>query len=275
MSGLPISEVAERTGVAAGTIRMWEQRYGFPNPARTPSGYRVYSADDVDAVRRVVEFRREGISVAAAIERARSAPINAHPTIFGSVPHEGRTRRLRKRTLIALSRAIEDQTMASASQPVILGAFQRVQHYRSVAHRYQRMALSADLAAVFADFERPGELRSGVPVEVPIESEAAIGHEWAVVIDAPGFGVCLSAWEPPVSNPPDDDRDRIFEAFWTLDPETVREATRAGARIARDYAPAVADRIDSLLESRAHAPAASSAALEALTGRMVAYLESA
>ena len=38
MKGLAIKEVAERTGIAAGTIRMWEQRYGFPEPARTPSG---------------------------------------------------------------------------------------------------------------------------------------------------------------------------------------------------------------------------------------------
>ena len=97
MNGLPISEVAERTGIAAGTIRMWEQRYGFPIPGRTASGYRIYSPADVDTLRRIVEFRREGLSVPAAVERARAAPISAHPTIFGSVPHEGRTRRLRKR----------------------------------------------------------------------------------------------------------------------------------------------------------------------------------
>jgi MerR family transcriptional regulator, light-induced transcriptional regulator len=275
MSGLPISEVAERTQIAAGTIRMWEQRYGFPVPARTASGYRLYSPADVDALRRVLEFRREGLSVAAAIERARIAPIAAHPTIFGSVPHEGRTRRLRKRTLIALSRAIEDQTMASASRPLILGAFQRAHHYGSVAHRYERMAQGSDLTAVFADFERAGELRDGVPVEVPIESDAAIGHEWAVVIDAPSFGACLTAWEPPVPSPPADDRDRVFEAFWTLDPECVREATRAGARVARDRAPEVADRLEALLQSRPQPPQAATAALEALTARMVAYLEPA
>ena len=37
---LAIKDLAEQTGVAAGTIRMWEQRYGFPEPARTAAGYR-------------------------------------------------------------------------------------------------------------------------------------------------------------------------------------------------------------------------------------------
>ena len=33
-----IGDVVERTGVAEGTLRMWERRYGFPKPARLASG---------------------------------------------------------------------------------------------------------------------------------------------------------------------------------------------------------------------------------------------
>src|SRR4051812_29115995 len=119
MGGLPIREVAERSGVAAGTIRQWEQRYGFPEPERTPSGYRVYSPDDVETLRRVLALRQGGMSVPAALERARKASQSPtdHPSIFGVTPHQGRSRRLRKKTLIALSRAIEDEAMASASRP--------------------------------------------------------------------------------------------------------------------------------------------------------------
>jgi MerR HTH family regulatory protein len=64
---LGISEVAAQTGVAAGTIRMWEQRYGFPQPRRTPSGYRLYGPDDVEALRRVQALRRRGLSAVAAV----------------------------------------------------------------------------------------------------------------------------------------------------------------------------------------------------------------
>src|SRR3954447_19445821 len=49
---LAIKDVAELTGVAAATIRIWEQRYGFPAPARTASGYRIYTEQDVLAIRR-------------------------------------------------------------------------------------------------------------------------------------------------------------------------------------------------------------------------------
>jgi DICT domain-containing protein len=273
MSGLAIREVAEQSGVAAGTIRMWEQRYGFPEPERTASGYRRYTPADVETLRRVVELRRGGMSVPAALERARAFLTSTeHPSIFGAIPHQGRSRRLRKRTLVALSRAIEDETMASASRPVVLGAFQRARHYRRVEHRYRRIAQSADVVATFADFEVATDAACD-PVEVPISLDEAIGHEWAVVVDAPGFSVCLAAWEPPVPEPPQDEYDRVFEAFWTLDASVVREAAHAGAQIARVGSPAVADRIEALLLDRPVGAESSSAALEALTARMVAYLE--
>ncbi|MEM1028969.1 MAG: MerR family transcriptional regulator [Myxococcota bacterium] len=40
--------VASRmTGISSHTLRMWERRYGFPVPQRTPGGARRYTADDV------------------------------------------------------------------------------------------------------------------------------------------------------------------------------------------------------------------------------------
>ncbi len=75
MGELAIRQVAERTGIAAGTIRMWEQRYGFPEPGRTPSGYRRYSDDDVEALRRVASYRRLGLSIPAAIDRVRDTHV--------------------------------------------------------------------------------------------------------------------------------------------------------------------------------------------------------
>ena len=86
MKGLAIKDVAERTGLAAQTIRMWEQRYGFPEPKRTHSGYRVYDNADVERLRRVVAFRRRGLSVPAAIERARSwGGPSDRPSIYGAL----------------------------------------------------------------------------------------------------------------------------------------------------------------------------------------------
>src|SRR3954470_16939139 len=83
---LAIKDVAEQTGVAAGTIRMWEQRYGFPAPARTASGYRIYTEQDVVAIRRVLAYRDHGLSVPAALERARAleGPTD-RPSIFAAL----------------------------------------------------------------------------------------------------------------------------------------------------------------------------------------------
>ena len=109
---LNIRRVAEETGLAAGTIRMWEQRYGFPRPERTASGYRVYQPEDVEALRRVQALRDRGLSVGAAVERAREAGgLSDRPSIYAAVAatdHGASPHVLRKSTLIALSRAIEN-----------------------------------------------------------------------------------------------------------------------------------------------------------------------
>ena len=61
-----------------------------------------------------------------------------------------------------------------------------------------------------------------------------LGNEWAVVIDAPGYAACLLAWETPESQRDDHlpDRERRFEALWTLDPRVVRRAALVGAALA-------------------------------------------
>ncbi len=280
MSGLAIRDVAEQTGIAAGTIRMWEQRYGFPEPARTPSGYRKYSADDVETLRRVLAYRHRGLSVAAAIERAREtgAPSD-RPSIYAAVAASDaavRPQVLRKSTLIALSRAIEHEVIARAARPVVFGAFQRDPFYREVEPRYRRMAQLADAAVVFADFD---ELRRppGGPVEVPIAPEDALGNEWAVIVDAPGYAACLLAWEQPgVTEPGDDaDMERRFESMWTIDPRATRKAALVAARLAGRSDQELGDELDALLRDRPMAVEEPAPALTALTNRALAYVDAA
>src|SRR5215210_486842 len=143
VNGLAIKDVAERTGLAAQTIRMWEQRYGYPEPRRTPAGYRVYSDADVETLRRVVAFRRRGLSVPAALERARSwGGPSDRPSIYAAIAAAAepvQTHRLKKRTLLAISHAIEDETLARAAGPIVAAAFQRERNYRAAEHRYRRL----------------------------------------------------------------------------------------------------------------------------------------
>lgn len=61
-----INVVAETTGIPEATLRAWERRYQVPKPSRTPSGYRLYSQDDVAQVKRMRELCDAGISPADA-----------------------------------------------------------------------------------------------------------------------------------------------------------------------------------------------------------------
>lgn len=53
--GLSISELARKSRVNIQTIRFYERKGLLPRPRRTPSGYRVFTEDDV---RRVVFIKR-------------------------------------------------------------------------------------------------------------------------------------------------------------------------------------------------------------------------
>jgi DICT domain-containing protein len=274
MKKLAIKDLAEQTGLAAGTIRMWEQRYGFPEPARTAAGYRVYTEQDVVALRRVVAYRTGGLSVPAALERARSLEgATDRPSIFAAlVAGEApvRPQRLRRATLVALSRAIEEEAMARAAGPVVIGAFQAERNYRAVEHRYRRLAHVADAVGVFARF---GEARIGaedVPAEIPITEADALGHEWAVIIDAPGYAACLVAWETPSPG-----TDRAFETVWSMEAPVVRRAAQVGAALAARSAPEWSERLLALLADRPLAVEAPAPGLTALTNRMIGYLDEA
>lgn len=55
---IPITEVERQTGIGQSTLRMWEKRYGFPQPLRDRHGNRVYPAGQVErlqAVRRLID----------------------------------------------------------------------------------------------------------------------------------------------------------------------------------------------------------------------------
>ncbi len=272
---LAIREVAERTGMNAGTIRMWEQRYGFPVPQRTSTGYRRYRQSDVEALQRVLVYKERGLSVPAALERARAASAAAaRPSLFAAIASGGRVpaRLLRKRTLLAISHAFEDETLARAAGAVIVGAFQTTRNYRAAEHRYRRLAAGADLTVVLADFDEVsgGE---GTPVQVPLRPDEAIAHEWAVIIDSPSLSACLLAWEPPVRDAPASDFDRRFETYWSLDPEVVRRAAMAAAELVRAEAPRVGEQIAGQLADRPLAMHGAAPALESVMARTIEYLE--
>lgn len=275
---MTIKEVGERTGLAPGTIRMWEHRHGFPEPARTDSGYRQYSQDDVVLLRNVIAYRDRGMSVGAAIKRVRESESALEPSIYAAVataPGAPKPQVLRKSTLHALSRAMEHEALAQQSAAVCFGAFQHEGFYRPVENRYRQIARTAESTVVFADFKTLRDEGPNRPVEVPIRPQDALGNEWAVIVDSPGYSACLLAWEQPGEGAHGGPRDpdRRFEALWTVDPKVVRRAAEVAAKLAARRDEELGERLDELLATRPLATDEQLPSLTALTNRIVAYVE--
>ena len=263
-----IGTVSARTGVPEAVLRSWEARYGFPRPERLPGGHRRYSDADVEGVLSVVRDRDAGMSLPAAIERARSLGAEPSPTIFAAlrrarphlVPHLGGVR-----TMLAMSRAIEDEVLARGDRAVLFASFQRVRFYERSRPRWRELARAADTACVFADF-RSRRARAGHPAEIPVGRDHPMAREWSVVADGPVFGAVLAGWERPA----EPGEPRAFEYLWSIDPELVRDATRLAAELARGAGAKL------VLPERTASPAppADPAVqdLSSLTQRMVSYL---
>ena len=274
-AGLTIREMAARTGVAQATLRMWESRYGFPAPERLPSGHRRYRQAEVEQVKQVARDRESGLSMRAAIERVQRASAPVEESIFAGL----RRRRpdlqpytLSKRTLVALSHAIEDECAARAERPVLFGSFQRERFYRHAEARWRELARTAEMAIVFADFPERRE-PDAAPIEVPIDRSDPLGREWTLVCDAPEYAACLSAWEPPGQDEARDP-DRMLETIWSVEPAVVREAARISKGIAARSAPDLVKPIEHLLDTTPPPSGEEFRLVSALTNRMVAYVGS-
>jgi MerR family transcriptional regulator, light-induced transcriptional regulator len=67
---LRIGELSRRVGVSPEVLRAWERRYGLLRPTRTEGGFRLYSADDEERVRRMLALQQEGLSPSVAARAA-------------------------------------------------------------------------------------------------------------------------------------------------------------------------------------------------------------
>ncbi|MGA8208805.1 MAG: DICT sensory domain-containing protein [Nocardioidaceae bacterium] len=278
---LSIGELAERTGLEPGTLRAWETRHGFPAPRRLASGHRRYDERDVARIRRVLSRRDAGVRLSTAIAEVSGAAPWHTPT--ESVFAELRRRHpllvpqsLQKSTLLALTWAIEDECCTTPSRPTLFAAFQEERHYVRAQARWNELARTALRAVVFADFGAPlaaapqGATQGAVRVHLP--AGTPMRREWSLVCWSQERAAALAAWElPGQAGTPD--RERIFEAMWTVDRPEVLDAARACASLAGRFAPDLLDGFPELDEAP-RAPGIDDAAdATALFNRVLTYLD--
>jgi len=279
--GLSIGELARRTEVPAATLRSWEDRYGFPRPHRLAGGHRRYDHGDIGLIEAVVRLRAAGMSLHAAIGQATAAAGQPEPSVFAGLRrrHAGLVPQvLRKATLQALTRAIEDECCARAERPVLFAAFQQQRFFLQSQRRWNELARTARVVVVFADFGEPAAgnrpLRGPAPVKVPLPADAPARREWTLVCDSPDYPACVAGWEFP-GQPQAADASRRFEVIWSVDPQVVRDAAAICAQLARSARPGLGPLLDAL---PSEPPAPASADLRRATGlltRMTSYLEKA
>ncbi|KRF34665.1 DICT sensory domain-containing protein [Nocardioides sp. Soil805] len=272
---MTIGDLAERTGVPPATLRSWESRYGFPVPVRLPGGHRRYAEPDVAAVLEVLRHRDAGLALEAAVRRATTTSFQSR-SVFAELRRrhsEITPQLLTKTSLLAISRAIEDECCARAEEPLLFGGFQRDAFLRASRARWVELARTARATVVFADRAEPQAARPGVPIEVALPRDAPLNREWLVVCDAPDLPACMAAVERPGQEGVADSRRR-FEAVWTVDPRAVRHASRVAAALADEYRPGW--RTPELDEVGVEPPGASPDLRRAsdLLNRMMGYLDS-
>jgi DICT domain-containing protein/predicted DNA-binding transcriptional regulator AlpA len=256
MSSLSIGDLVARTGVSEATLRAWERRHGFPSPERTASGRRRYSEEQVEQVKRLLAGRKSGLPLPLAIERAREGAtpdsFSAFATLRRRAP-QAESRIVQKPMLLALSHAIEDESLARAERQLLFASFQRERFYREEQSRWRQLTDNAIASAVFADFAEPSMPPIG-PIEVPLTHTPSLAREWVVVCYGERSAICLAARERASSDPADASAARSFELVWTVDPAVVRELAHACVRAASAVAPELTARAASTLAGE---PAAS------------------
>ena len=204
--GYSIGVLADRTGLTPTVLRTWENRYGFPAGSRSPSGHRRFTDRDVDLVRQVQEVRSSGVSLGVAIEtvqRRRRRPVESvHAVMARDFPQLG-VQRLGRRTLVAASHAVEDEALARAERPLVLGAFQEGHRFGSQQHRWDELARTSAWSAVVADFTGGGVADPlASPARCQLPEGSPLRREWTVVTISEDRAALVSAWEVPVLRGP-------------------------------------------------------------------------
>ena len=277
VKGLAIKEVAERTGIAAATIRMWEQRYGFPEPA--PHGLRL------------PRVHRGGRRGAAARRRLRErGPVGARRGWSARARRAGldrpavdlrRDRRPRDDAVAARPAAQVDAARDLArDRGRDAGPRRRGPWWSAPSSPSATSGRSSTATSGWRERRRVRRVRglprgaasATAPTEVPITRDDALGNEWAVVVDAPGYAACLLAWETPESQ-----RDGPPARARAAASRRCGRSTRTSCAAPRWWAPrwparaapAVGERMERMLRDRPLAFEEPAPGLTALTNRIV------
>ena len=147
---------------------------------------------------------------------------------------------LSKATLLALTRAIEDEFCARGEPAALYAGFQQERFYRQSRPRWKELTRTARVVVVFSDF-RESSGSGASPLTVRIPADAPLRREWFLVCAAADYSAFVSGWEFPGQAGTPDARRR-FEVLWSVDPPAVQDAAPICAQLAAVLSPGLAKR---------------------------------
>ena len=108
---LPIRTVANLTGVNPVTLRAWERRYKLITPQRTPKGHRLYTEDDVELIKQVLDLLDQGISISQVKPLLEQAP---GQTVAAPVGDSGEVWRGYQRKMLSAIEGFDEYALDTA-----------------------------------------------------------------------------------------------------------------------------------------------------------------
>ena len=222
----------------------------------------------------ISRLRASGLAMPAAVTRASRAAQAPAPSVFDAVVNGHpvlRQQVLRKRTLLALTQAVEDECCTRADRPLLFACFEQERYYRQSQERWQELARTAGSAVVFADFP-DHSAPDAKPVLVALPESAPLRREWLLVCDDDSYPACVVAAERPGQSRTRE-MDRTFEAVWSVDAQVVRDAARVCAALADSLHPGVAVSMRDRLATTPPKASADLGRAHRLLERVVGYLD--
>ncbi|WP_167735409.1 EAL domain-containing protein [Rhodococcus sp. 1R11] len=128
-----------------------------------------------------------------------------------------------KRLLVAMSTSLEMQASASGPETLVLGTFQRAEHFTPTSRaRWVSMAEQISYAGVYG--VGMGYVQEGGIVHAPLDPTDSLVEEWNVVVLGPHFCGVLAAID---LHRGEADADREFDYVMSYDRATVVRCARA------------------------------------------------
>jgi DNA-binding transcriptional MerR regulator len=122
---LNINDASKACGLSPSVLRIWELRYGWPNPRRRANGYRAYTFHQVQELKRVAQLVRIGTPISQLIVDGlpRFPADNQVAQVPRGLP---RTRALPRARSAAVAR-MQDEVIGALDTRNALGAQERLQ----------------------------------------------------------------------------------------------------------------------------------------------------